>query len=52
MRHNTPLLTIFTIMELKVELLQSEFSDIGSLSGGEAVTGSVGSTYMVGNEGG
>ena len=35
-----------------MELLQSEFSDIGSLSGGEAVTGSVGSTYMVGKGGG
>ena len=52
MRYITPLLNILANMELKVELLHSDFSNVVSYSGGKSVTGSVGSTYMVGKGGG
>ena len=39
---------MFTSMDLKVDPLHCNFSDIGYVSGGEVAAGSGGSTYMVG----
>ena len=45
------MLNMFTSMELKLVPLHSDLSDIGSVSEGEAVTGSAGIIDMVGTVG-